>query len=161
VAVEIRRVRPGEEARLRELRLRALADAPSAFAATVELEAAHPESHWAELVRSAVFIAAGGEAWVGMAAGGWFDREHAVAQLWGMWVDPARRGTGLGARLVSAVERWAAQSGARTLRLGVIDGLAVEEFYVRLGFTRTGETRSLSRDYTKTAVFLTRPVSSA
>ncbi len=41
----------GDEARLRALRLRALADSPGAFAATAEQEAQLPAAHWAELAR--------------------------------------------------------------------------------------------------------------
>jgi GNAT superfamily N-acetyltransferase len=163
VVVEVRPVRAGEAPALREFRLRALADAPTAFASSVELEAAHPDSHWNELVAAAtIFVAEQDRAWVGMAAGRWYDREQGVAQLWGMWVDPVIRRSGVGARLVAAVDRWAAEQGARLVRLGVIDGAPdVEAFYVRLGFSRTGETRPLTRDETRTALFLARPVSAA
>ncbi|MFZ0043080.1 MAG: GNAT family N-acetyltransferase [Solirubrobacteraceae bacterium] len=151
---------------LRDLRLRALADAPAAFAATVDDEGARSEAEWAELAAESesaetaiVFVAAEDEQWLGMAAGRWFDRERGIVALWGMWVAPECRGAGIGARLVIAVREWAASVGARFVRLGVIEGEAdAGAFYERLGFVRTGETRSLTRDPSVGAYFLARPV---
>jgi GNAT superfamily N-acetyltransferase len=161
--IEVRRARGSDATALRALRLRALADAPAAFASSLSDEAARPDSYWSELTQDAVvFVAVEGQAWVGMAATRWFDREQGVVQLWGMWVDPAVRRCGLGERLVSEVDRWAGENGARALRLGVIEGVAdAEAFYRRLGFARTGETKRLSRDEAMTAFFLARPVASA
>jgi GNAT superfamily N-acetyltransferase len=108
---------------------------------------------------AAVFVAERERDWVGVAVGRWHDREGGVAQLSGLWVDPALRSRGLGARLLDEVDSWAAVNGARLLRLGIIvDGPDVEGFYTRLGFARTGETRPLSFDASRTARFLARPV---
>jgi GNAT superfamily N-acetyltransferase len=160
VGEEIRRVGRGDEAALRELRLRALSDAPAAFASSAEVESAHPESYWSELAEgAAIFVAVVGARWVAMAGGRWFDPDHGVVQLWGMWVDPAERRSGVGARLVDAVDRWGREQGARSLRLGVIEGVdAAPAFYRRLGFEPTGETRALTVDPSRTACFLARPV---
>jgi GNAT superfamily N-acetyltransferase len=164
--ITVRGVRGGEAEGLRDLRLRALLEAPGAFAGTADQERELPESHWAELAAQselaqtvAIFAAIEGERWVGMAAGRWFDHERGVAQLWGMWVDPGVRGAGVGGRLVVAVREWAASVGARFVRLGVIEGETdAGAFYERLGFVRTGETRSLTRDPSIEAFFLARPV---
>lgn len=159
--ITVRGVRSGEGARLRELRLRALSEAPAAFGAAPVQEAEHDDDHWEQLAEAgdeaAVYVATDGEEWVGMAAGRWFDRERAIAQLWGMWVDPARRGEGIGARLVDAVRGWARQHEARFVRLGVIEGSAAIGLYERLGFVDTGERRPLRRDASVTAVFMVRP----
>jgi GNAT superfamily N-acetyltransferase len=165
-AIEIRRVRGGEWARLRALRLRALAEAPAAFASSVELEAAFPEVRWREMAidaeraeTAAMFIAAHGERWLGMSGARWFDRPGGVVSLWAMWVDPAARGRGVGQRLVGAVHDWAAGRGAQWIRLGVVKGAGdAQPFYERLGFALTGETRALPRDDALTALFLWRPV---
>jgi GNAT superfamily N-acetyltransferase len=162
----IRTVVAGDADKLRQLRLRALADAPDAFGSSLEAELAHPESEWLDLARRseradevAVFAAVDGEHWVGMAGGQWYDREEGVAGLWGMWVDPAARGRGLGARLVAAVHEWAAGHGARVLRLGAVSGEGGPgEFYERLGFEATGEGGALSRDPTRAFRYMTRPV---
>jgi GNAT superfamily N-acetyltransferase len=162
----IRAVVAGDADRLRQLRLRALADAPHAFGSSLEEELAYPDSQWLELARGSdsadelvVHVAISREDWVGMAAGRWYDRDAGIAVLWGMWVDPAARGLGLGARLVSAVHEWAAGQGARTLRLGAVSGTGDPTgFYERLGFTVTGETGTLRRDPTRAFRYLTRPV---
>lgn len=159
----IHRVGRGDELLLRDVRLRALADAPGVFAGTLAEEELYPLSHWTGLVadnQRVVFAAAARRRWVGMAGGRWSDREQGVAQLWGVWVEPPVRGRGVALRLLSEVEAWARRGGARLLRLGVIEGEA-ERFYFRLGFERTGERKPLSRDQSLTAVFLARPVASS
>jgi ribosomal protein S18 acetylase RimI-like enzyme len=164
--IEIRPVGAGEEGSLRELRLRAMRDAPGAFASTAEQEAAHPQAHWSQLAGQSqladamvVFVATDGDRWLAMAAGRWFDRERGIAALWGMWVDPVVRRLGIGERLVAEARRWAASRDARFLRLGLTEGTGgASSFYERLGFVRTGETRPLPRDPSITAVFLVRPV---
>jgi GNAT superfamily N-acetyltransferase len=164
--VAVRAVRGGDEARLRALRLRALTDSPGAFAAAAEQEAELPASHWAELAHQseaadhlAIYVAVDGDDWLGMGAGRWHDRERGIAQLWGMWVDPAARGLGLGGRLVADVRGWAAARGARFLRLGVATRPGdPTPFYEGLGFVRTGETRMMRTDPTRPAHFLVRPV---
>jgi GNAT superfamily N-acetyltransferase len=159
--VVIRRACRGDEPRLRDLRLRALVDAPEAFAATYDEDAERPDSEWERLTTDpevAVFAAVDADGWAGMSAGRWFDHELAVVALWGMWVDPRSRRAGLGRRLVDAVHDWARDQGAAWLRVGVIDGLRLQDFYERLGFELTGETKPLPRDESQLAVFLARPV---
>jgi GNAT superfamily N-acetyltransferase len=164
--IAIRAVRAGEGELLRELRLRALADSPAAFASTAEQEQDLPESHWSELAgrsdladAAAIFVAIDDGRWVGMAAGRWGDPDLGIAHLWSMWVDPSARRARLGERLVSAVRGWARARGARFLRLGVIEDPAdAGSFYERLGFVRTGESGRLVRDPTRGYYYLVRPV---
>jgi ribosomal protein S18 acetylase RimI-like enzyme len=164
--IAVRAVRAADATRLREFRLRALADTPGAFAATAEQEAGLPASHWSELALQSeladhvvIYVAGDGVRWIGMAAGRWHDRDHGIAHLWAMWVDPAARRLGIGDRLVTEVRGWAAAHGARFVRLGVItaDDDATP-FYERLGFVRTGETAPLRREPTRSAHYLARPV---
>jgi GNAT superfamily N-acetyltransferase len=159
--IAIRAVRAGEGPRLRELRMRAMADAPRAFGATPEHECQQPDEHWLGLVDGGeevgVYVAIDGESWIGMAAGQWFERERGVVQLWGMWVEPARRGEGIGERLVACVRGWATTHGARFIRLGVIEESPAIPLYERLGFVLTGETKPLVRDPSVLAVYMARP----
>ncbi len=106
-----------------------------------------------------IYVAIDRGRWVGMAAGGWYERERGVAQLWGMWVEPSMRGHGVGERLVARVRGWAAGRGGRFLRLGVLtaDGDPTS-FYERLGFVRTGEVATLRRDPRRPVHYLARPV---
>ena len=162
----VRAVGTADAVPLRALRVRALAESPDAFGATVADELKLTPDDCAQLIgrcqvadELAIYVALAGEAWVGMGGGRWFDRERGVAQLWGMWVDPAVRGRRLGERLVVAVRAWAADHGARFLRLGVASPPGdVIAFYERLGFVRTGEIRPLRRDPSRQAVYLVRPV---
>ena len=162
----IRAVRAGDAADLRDLRLRALQDAPGAFASTLELERDHPDSHWTELARRSeqadtmvIYAAVDGDRWLGMAAGEWYEPERGIARLWGMWVDPPLRKLGVGERLVDAVRGWAAGHGARFVRVGAVTGDAdPSAFYERLGFVRTGETGALRTDPTRSFNVMVRPV---
>jgi GNAT superfamily N-acetyltransferase len=162
----LRAVVAGDAEQLRRLRLRALEDSPDAFGSSLQVELTFPESEWLDLARRSetaedvvVYVAVDGDRWLGMAAGRWYDRDNGVAVLWGMWVDPASRGLGLGERLVTAVHEWAAGQGARALRLGAVTGVGDPTgFYERLGFARTGETGALSRDPTRAFCYMTRPV---
>jgi ribosomal protein S18 acetylase RimI-like enzyme len=66
------------------------------------------------------------------------EQKHAsvpFAYLHSMWVSPSVRGRGVGEALILPVLRWAAASGARTIRLEVRrDNPAAIRLYKRLGF---------------------------
>jgi GNAT superfamily N-acetyltransferase len=141
--------------------MRAMADTPGAFGGTAEHVAQQPEEHWSDLAEGGdevgVYVAIDGESWIGMAAGHWLERERGIVQLWGMWVEPARRGERIGERLVGSVRGWATAHGARFMRLGVIEESPAIRFYERLGFVLTGETKPLVRDPSVCAVYMARP----
>lgn len=143
--IRVRRAISGEWELVRELRLRALADAPDAFGSTFERERSVGRREWIAWVEgwegatNAMFVAERGDRWIGMAVGSRTGEED-HAHLYGMWVDPTWRGTGVGARLVEGVLRWARSWGARWVGLGVTetnDGAV--GFYEHLGFVDTGE----------------------
>jgi GNAT superfamily N-acetyltransferase len=164
--IEIRRINAGEAPALRALRLRALADAPAAFVAKLADESARDDDHWRQLVEDAVVgepgtivVAVRDGRWVGMAAGRWFERERGIAQLWGLWVDPASRGTGTGEALVGAVRGWAAAHGATFIRLGVIEPAeALRRFYEGLGYVTLDDPAPMRIDPSRLATFMVRPV---
>jgi GNAT superfamily N-acetyltransferase len=140
----VRRVLPGEEDRLRYLRLRALAADPQAFARSREEEAELPHEHWATLASSgerAVFV---DEDFQGMA--GAVHRGDDV-ELWGMWVDPSARGTGLARELVEAVCDWAAERGVPHVQLGVYEDAGVSAFYEKLGFAEVDVPTACDRTF--------------
>jgi GNAT superfamily N-acetyltransferase len=101
----------------RELRLRALRDAPESFGVTFADAAAQPLSYWETLTRSltepagsVMFLACEGDTVCGSTYG-LLDRERRDAgRVGGMWVDPAWRRQGVGRALLQAVVAWA---GAR------------------------------------------------
>jgi GNAT superfamily N-acetyltransferase len=135
---------------VRDVRLRALADAPAAFGSTLVRERDRAEAEWRQWAgrgRSGdgvMFVADDGDRFVGL-AGGYHeeDRPDAV-HLVSMWVDPAQRGDGLGRRLVEAVVDWARREGASVVNLWVTDeNEPAISLYRSCGFRPTGDTQML------------------
>ena len=158
--IEVRRLEAHEADRLRELRLRALREAPEAFAETYEEALARPAEDWARWAADpslVIVVAINGGEWVGMVA----CRELEDRRTWlsALWVDPAARGTGLGARLIDAVADWSRERGATALDLSVTtNNEHASALYTSSGFVVTGRVRPLPADPSRTEVFLTRPV---
>lgn len=93
--VEIRRVRSGEGDELRKLRLRALADAPGAFASTYA-EASRPPEVWEEAARrrsegeqESTFVAVDGRRWVGLVGAYRGQADATAVELVSLWTAPA------------------------------------------------------------------------
>jgi RimJ/RimL family protein N-acetyltransferase len=133
----------------RNVRLRALEDAPHAFESTLERERLFGQRQWDERIRGGTwFLAEADGEVVGMA--GAIEQDHygpSVRHLISMWVDPRWRGTGAADRLVQAVCQRAREAGATTVTLWVIAGnVPAERLYQRNGFRRSGEAKPLSRD---------------
>jgi RimJ/RimL family protein N-acetyltransferase len=105
---QVRAFGPDEWARLREIRLRALAADPGVFSSTYERESAYGEEIWRErLAGGGVFAVVDGAEVVGM-TGIYVTREDpAAAGLWGSWLDPRWRGRGLSAAMYEARLAWA------------------------------------------------------
>jgi ribosomal protein S18 acetylase RimI-like enzyme len=160
--VRIRRVRADEAAQLRDVRLRALAADPGAFAEPLASAEASPRERWERWAAQdgdAVFVAVDGDRWVGMAAGRTHGELPGAVWLYALWVDPERRGEGLAARLIDAVGGWAREQGATRLDLSVTtNNAAAAALYARVGFTETGRRRPLPGDPSRTEVFLSRPL---
>ncbi len=135
---------PADWELVRDLRLRALADAPGAFASTLEREAAYEDGEWQRRV-------ADGHWWSARTGGRSIGLVAAVAgtsttdrHLVSMWVAPDHRGGGAAAALVEAVCAWAADDGAETVSLWVVGtNERARRFYDRLGFAPTGERQPL------------------
>ena len=141
------------------MRLRALREAPQAFATTYEEARRRPPEHWIEMAGredQVTVVALDGDRGVGMVSG-WL-LESGNAWLARLWVDPAVRGAGIGLRLIDAVAGWAHERGARTLELSVTaNNRPAADLYARAGFAETGHRRPLPADPTRTEVFLSRP----
>jgi ribosomal protein S18 acetylase RimI-like enzyme len=131
---------------LREIRLRALADAPTSFGSTLAREQAFAEPAWRERARgtatSRLFVAWAGEASVGIA--GVFDEGDGSVQIVSVWVDPAHRRQGLARELTATALCFTAASGLAIARLWVTDGnTGARTLYEALGFTSTGKVQPL------------------
>jgi GNAT superfamily N-acetyltransferase len=151
--MQVRQVRADEALAIRALRLRALADAPTAFEMTFQEEEQAPAEHWVEWARrgaagkmSVTFVAVAGAEWCGM-AGGFLRRDGAQldATLFGMWVEPCQRERGAARQLVEAVVGWARSRGAQRLQLWVTEGnLPARMLYLHTGFIDTGQSQALA-----------------
>ena len=149
--MNIRRIRAEEGLRLRELRLRALADAPTAFGSTLVEEQARPKEDWDQLAAEeassdarARFVAEQNTRWYGMAGVFVLQDQPEIAQLISMWVDPARRRSGIARALVDAVVRWARGRGARRLQLWVTGtNHQAMSLYACAGFAATERVQPL------------------
>jgi ribosomal protein S18 acetylase RimI-like enzyme len=153
----VRRLRADEAMLFKTLRLRALADAPEAFAHTYDEISVKPESYWEEMTRSvtapnrhAMFVAED-EAAVGMSFGLIDGERSERAHLGGMWVDPSARHRGAGRALGDAVMAWARERGFAEIVLWVTEGNArAIALYEGLGFLHTGRSRPLPSNPSRT-----------
>jgi ribosomal protein S18 acetylase RimI-like enzyme len=164
--VDIRRLGNDDDALLRDVRLRALEDAPYAFSSWHAREAALGEAFWkarvaeSEIARTgAIFAALDAARSVGMAGGFLPDDAHADAVLWGMWVEPSARRRGIGRELLDAVASWAREAGAQRLRLALAQDAAsrpAAALYRTLGFAQTGESEPLESNPSSIALVMSR-----
>ena len=150
--MELRRIRKHEAVRLRELRLRALRDAPHAFATSFERAQDRPPQHWedfavkSEVAESQVTLVVVDDArWLAMTSCFLDKQDPNTAWLAQMWVEPESRGLGLGRRLVEAAADWARARGVTRLKTSVSeDNVAAEALYKAVGFHPTGERGRLA-----------------
>jgi GNAT superfamily N-acetyltransferase len=158
--ITVVRLQPAVWAAYRQIRLAALADAPSAFGSTVADEEAMTPADWrTRLTQRSTFAASASHGLVGTAAGIPGDVEG-HAELVGMWVHPGWRRRGIGGLLVGAVIDWATAAPFRAIDLWVTVGNdAAEALYARLGFVRTGATQPVREDDpTLLELAMTRPL---
>src|SRR5262249_12003664 len=117
-SVKIRRLEPYEIALHRDIRLRALRDAPDSFAETAAEAEARPASYWEELTRSVtepgrhvMFLACEGDAIHGSTYGLRDPENGDAGRVGGTWVAASRRRQGVGKALLQAVFFWARERG--------------------------------------------------
>jgi ribosomal protein S18 acetylase RimI-like enzyme len=143
----VRRVGPDDVASVREVRLRALADAPDAYWVTEEQARAEPIGAWLDRLarpRGATFLAERGGAAIGMAVGNTHHDVDGDAGLYAMWVAPEIRRAGVARMLIEAVLEWARADGFPRIRLEVADSNAAAiTAYRALGFTPTGRSGTM------------------
>jgi ribosomal protein S18 acetylase RimI-like enzyme len=166
VTVQLRRLGEGEARLLRDLRLRALRDAPAAFADSLEEGRAQSPERWTEWTRTGAagetqvtVVAVKDDRGVGMIVGRLLADPPGAAWLEALWVDPSIRRAGLGSGLIEAVADWSRERGATRLDLSVTEGNEpASALYAHAGFLETGRRRPLPADPSRTEVFLSRPL---
>lgn len=137
----IRRLLPSEAGVFRSIRLEGLQDAPDAFGSTFEKESAEPLQYFIErLDRNAVFGGFLGNSLMGVV--GFYQHESAKMNhkgvLWGMYVKPAARGSGLATALAERLLEHASKAVEQVQLTVVVNNLRARRFYERMGFVEYG-----------------------
>jgi ribosomal protein S18 acetylase RimI-like enzyme len=151
--VTIEQLSPAFAMHLKRVRLTALKDTPSAFSSTYARESQRSNEDWLKVAsawssgQSVFYIAVDEGAPCGMIAGKFDEVAPRRAWVLSMWVAPAHRRSGLGARLMDEVERWAQCLAICELYLHVTsNNSTAQNFYEKCGFTRTGITQPYQND---------------
>jgi ribosomal protein S18 acetylase RimI-like enzyme len=147
--MQIRTLEPHEVHLHREIRLRALADAPDSFGEVVSEAEAQPISYWEELTRSVtepgrhvMFLACEDDTVLGSAYGLLDRAQREAGRIGGMWVAPAARRRGIGRALLHTVMAWARGRQLTHLRLWApAHSPAAVALYRQAGFRETGRRR--------------------
>jgi len=162
--IELRVLAADDWKDFRALRLAALAEAPDAFGSTLASWSGDGdrEDRWRRRLTipgSHNLLALLDGVPAGIASGVPVETGEPEIELISMWVSPAARGHGVGDALVSAVERFARDTGARALRLAVVpDNPHAIRLYERGGFTATGELGDLMPDGVRREVVMVKPL---
>lgn len=144
--MEIRLTEANDWMFLKQVRLAALLDTPTAFGVSHQAAANCSDEQWKERASSA----AGPEFWLaikddkpaGMIGGGVSQANR--YNLIGMWVEPAARGSGVATQLVEAVKSRAIEKGRDCVFLDVSpDNARASNFYLKQGFSFIDEWEHL------------------
>jgi RimJ/RimL family protein N-acetyltransferase len=169
VSYRVHRVRAEDWARIRTLRLAALADTPIAFVERYEDAAAAPDTEWQfRAARAArdpnmqvLAVNADGE-WVGMMSAFVPEDRARRAKLVGVWVHPDHRGrvAGVAQLLLDAVLDWARDEvGVDRIDLQVTQtNTRAIAFYLRNGFVRNGRDEPYPLDRSLIELGMSRTV---
>lgn len=154
--ITIRQTIPSDWQAVKALRLKALADAPYAFAETLAEAEATPDSVWQDRLKqnsegrsSVCAVASVDNLLVGMAVGLRNPEGDGKAQLVAMWVAPEQRGSGTAKALIEFIANWARDAGAAVLVAGVTEhNPRALSFYQKIGFELLPNHRPLRADST-------------
>ena len=149
--IYIRALEPNETDLHRQVRIRALRDAPDSFGSTLEQEDAQPPVYWKNQTglvsgsgRNVMFLACQGDEILGMTYGLRDRNRRDGARVGGMWVDASARRRGVGRQLLTAVFDWARDCALRHIGLWApAHGVAAIGLYCNMGFGETGTRGSM------------------
>ena len=133
---------------VRAIRLEALLDSPGAYGTIYDDVAGWTIEQWRDTLVEPGHILGEVDGRVrGMARGGTHGDFPGETWLFGMYVGPDARASGLADLLVDAVQDWARERGAAALHLAVaLEMTRAVSFYRRRGFVEVGDVRYMKRD---------------
>jgi ribosomal protein S18 acetylase RimI-like enzyme len=143
----IRRLGSSDADAFRLIRLEGLRNDPEAFGSTFEKESSESVQYFLDrLTRCAVFGGFAGDRLVGVA--GFYSFEDTKSRhkgvLWGMYVTPEARGSGLATALVETLLEHASKEVEQVQLTVVVSNPRARRFYQRMGFVEYGlEEKSL------------------
>ncbi len=166
--VEVKPLLAHEWPLLKQVRLRALADAPDAFSTTLAQAQTWTDGDWQK--RAGRFAvnppAAARIAYLEGAPCGMMtcypaapqpDVTGPIAELTSVWLAPAARGQGAGEALVASIVDWANAQGIGVLQAWVMEGNeGAIAFYKKVGFAQTAQRQPDEPDPSKHIILLTR-----
>ena len=146
--ITIRRLQPGEVDLYKQLRLRALQDAPYAFPSTYERALQRSAESWREQAEStaqgsdrATFIAFSDDLPIGMIALYREEDTVDVGELLQVWVSPEYRGTKVIWNLMDEIFKWSSENRFHRIIAGVTKGNdRAVKFYTKYGFSMMKES---------------------
>jgi GNAT superfamily N-acetyltransferase len=125
----IRHARRDEAARIKEIRLRALAADPDGFSTTYERDAARPDSWWERLAalsdageEQRTFVYECDGEWLGLIIARRDDDHPPDATINATWVAPQVRGRGIAKALTAECVEWARACGFPAIGVAVVAG---------------------------------------
>jgi L-amino acid N-acyltransferase YncA len=141
--IAVRVLDESEWALYRDVRLRALAESPESFTATLTDEADRDEQFWRDRVtRTSWLLAERGPVPQGIVSLGPYEEEPSAAEVFGLYVVPDARGTGVSWRLVESAAALAIQQAYRQLYYWVgTDNPRAIGFAKNFGFRTTSYRR--------------------
>jgi len=134
--------------RYRDVRLAALKESPNSFTASFDEEADLDEDYWRErMTRSLRFLAERDATPYGVVSLGRDEDDPTVGEVFGLYVTPDARNTGLSWRLVQAAADRAKDDGMRQIHywVGTENARAIA-FAANFGFRPAGERRTTRID---------------
>lgn len=145
-------VMPAEWAEYKEIRLQALADAPSAFGSSWAVERERPDDAWRERATATpkrqMWSARCSEGWIGLV--GALREDDGKVQLVSMWVAPSWRRRGVARALIAVVLAWFRDGPSAGPYLWVSsDNNVARHAYETEGFQLTGVRLPLPSDPTR------------
>ncbi len=143
----IRTFAPQEWKIYKDLRLRALADSPTAFGSTLAEEQKRTDAEWSNRLAAGTdsgmdlpIMAEVEQKLIGLAWGRINRSNPDAANLYQMWVAPGHRRLGIGKMLLEAIVAWAKAKNVSSLNLDVtFRESPAMRFYTTAGFEPSGE----------------------
>jgi ribosomal protein S18 acetylase RimI-like enzyme len=80
-----------------------------------------------------------------------------ITEMFGLWVDPKYRNSGVGTELIQVIEDWALNTNSDILQLTVNDSnLRAKQLYVRVGYQLDGRSKPSMVKPGTTALYMTK-----